>query len=166
MAEPVPQKNVAYTFRCPGLISQATFVAFQANPTLAAGDVKLMKDGGALANITTLPAAISSGKQLTVALSQTEMNCDELIIVFSDVAGAEWADLCITIRPEELIEPTAVPVWPTTKSKVLGWLLATTRNKRLTTATTDKVRNDADGADIATATLADDGTTFTRGEYS
>lgn len=166
MPDPVPQKNVAFTFRLPGLISQATPTGFQANPTLAAGDVKLMKDGGALANITTLPVAISSGKQLTVALSAAEMNCDELLVVFSDVAGAEWCDCIVTVRPEEVAEPTAMFAWPTTKSGILAWLGATTRNKRVTTATTDRVRNNADSADIASSTVSDDGTQLTRGKYT
>ena len=63
-------------------------------------------------------------------------------------------------------EPGSAP--PATASIVamLHWVFTLARNKRLTTATTDKVRNDADSGDVGTATISDDGTTFTRGEYA
>lgn len=63
-------------------------------------------------------------------------------------------------------EPSSVPTWPITLAEALGWQTALARNKRTTTSSADTVRNDADGADIGSATLSDDGTTFTRGEYS
>jgi hypothetical protein len=39
-------------------------------------------------------------------------------------------------------------------------------NKQTVTATTLKLRNDADDADLYTQTLSDDGTTATRGKAS
>ena len=53
----------------------------------------------------------------------------------------------------------------TLKDKI-NWIFALLRNKRTTTATTDTLRNDADGADIATSTVSDDATTFTRTEWT
>jgi hypothetical protein len=72
---------------------------FKSNPTLAAGDVKISKDNGALANLATLPAVNpSSSKVVDVALSGTEMNADKVTIIFSDqTSPPEWADLAITI---------------------------------------------------------------------
>ena len=65
--------------------------AFQANPTLAAGDVKISKDGAAEANIGTLPTVSpAAGKQVKVSLSATEMTATVVMVRFEDVAGAEW----------------------------------------------------------------------------
>jgi hypothetical protein len=73
--------------------------SWQANPTLAAGDVQISKDGGALANLTTLPVVTpASSKLVKVTLSQTECNADNLIVIFSDAAGAEWCDLTINLQ--------------------------------------------------------------------
>lgn len=47
----------------------------------------------------------------------------------------------------------------------ISWLYALFRNKTLTTATLLTLRNDADNADIAKATLSDDATTFTKAEF-
>jgi hypothetical protein len=92
----IPLRAVAYTFEV-ALVSQADAKLLQANPTLAAGDVKISKDGGALANITTLPTAIGAGKLVTVTLSQAEMTADRIAVIFSDQAGAEWCDLQMEI---------------------------------------------------------------------
>lgn len=72
---------------------------WQSNPTLAAGDVKISIDGGALANLTTLPAVTpASSKLVKITLSQAETNGDNLTIIFSDAAGAEWCDLTINLQ--------------------------------------------------------------------
>jgi hypothetical protein len=47
----------------------------------------------------------------------------------------------------------------------LEWLVALSRNKITQTATVQSLRNDADSADVASAAVSDDGTTFTRGEF-
>lgn len=72
---------------------------FKSNPTLAAGDVKVVKDGGATANITTLPSAgPASSVFITVALSATEMTADVVSISFIDqTSPKEWSDLFISI---------------------------------------------------------------------
>lgn len=72
---------------------------FKSNPTLAAGDAKVSKDGGALANLTTLPAvAPASSVCVTVTLSATEMNGDYVTIVLIDqTAPKEWCDVLISI---------------------------------------------------------------------
>ncbi len=81
------------------LVSQGTGSAFQANPTLATGDAKISLDGGALNNLGTLPVvAPASGKAVKIVLSQAETNADNLVIIFSDAAGAEWADQIIHIQ--------------------------------------------------------------------
>ena len=48
----------------------------------------------------------------------------------------------------------------------LNWLFALARNKGTQTNSTKTLRNDADSGNIATSTVSDDGTTFTRNEWS
>jgi hypothetical protein len=93
-----PKKNAAYTFYV-SLVSQANTKVMQSNPTLAAGDVKVSTDGGALANLATLPVVTpASSKAVKVDLSASEMNGDNVVIIFSDAAGAEWCDLAIDLQ--------------------------------------------------------------------
>lgn len=55
-------------------------------PTLVTGDVKISKDGGALANIATLPDTYV-GKRLQVALATAELEAAQISIVFEDQGG-------------------------------------------------------------------------------
>lgn len=74
---------------------------FVDGPTLATGDVKISKDGGAFANLTTLPTVSPSGSSnVAVVLSATECDADDIVVMFSDQAGAEWVDLRIEIETE------------------------------------------------------------------
>jgi len=93
-----PKKNVAYTFDT-ALTSQANRPQFQNTPTLAAGDVQVSKDGGALANIAALPT--STGRVVHVALTAAEMNADRVAVLFRDVAGAEWDDQLWSLQTVE-----------------------------------------------------------------
>jgi len=81
------------------LVSQANTKIFKANPTLAAGDVKITIDDGAPANLGTLPAVDGDfTKRVKVTLSQAETNGDNLTVIFSDAAGDEWCDLTVNIH--------------------------------------------------------------------
>lgn len=62
-------------------------------------------------------------------------------------------------------QPSAAPAATTTLRAMLGWLFTLARNKILQTSSTQTLRNDADSADIATAGVSDDGTTFEREEW-
>jgi hypothetical protein len=98
MATYVPAKRATELIFYMGLVSQSTG-QFQANPTLAAGDVKVSKDGGALANLTTLPAVTpAASKMVKVTISSTEMTADNVTLIFSDAAGAEWDDVIVNIQ--------------------------------------------------------------------
>ena len=93
-----PKKNAAFIMYV-GLRDQADSNLFKANPTLASGDFKVSKDGGSLANLATLPTVTpASGKMVKISLSATEMNADNVTIVCSDAAGAEWADLIVNLQ--------------------------------------------------------------------
>lgn len=76
------------------------------------------------------------------------------------------AEVLDVLNVDTFAEPAAVPAATTTLQAMLHWIYTLARNERRTTATSDLVRNDANGATIGTATLSDDNTTFTRGEYS
>jgi len=102
-------KGQAYTFYIM-LLSQADKDIFQVNPTLAAGDVKVSIDGGALNNLATLPVVTPAGSKLVkVDLSAAEMNGDQICVVFSDQLGNEWCDWVETITP--LASSLAAQMW-------------------------------------------------------
>lgn len=93
-----PVKNEDFSIQI-GLEDYANPGNLKSNPTLASGDFKISKDGGALANLTTLPSvAPASSVCVTVTLSATEMNADYVTIVGIDqTAPKEWADILISI---------------------------------------------------------------------
>lgn len=90
------QKGVALTFDMVLLTAGTT--TWKTTPTIAAGDFKVSKDGGALANLTTLPSESPAGSGIVaVALSATEMTADRVTVKAHDAAGAEWDDNGVTI---------------------------------------------------------------------
>lgn len=93
-----PKKNTAFIIYVT-LSAQANATAFQSSPTLAAGDFKVSIDGGALANLATLPTVTpAAGKIVKISLSASEMNGDNICVIGSDAAGAEWRDIFINIQ--------------------------------------------------------------------
>lgn len=76
----------------------------QTDPTLAAGDVKISKDDGALNNLNTLPDSTNADTNVLVTVSDTEAQCDQIIIRFVDAAGAEWEEQTHTFERELLNE--------------------------------------------------------------
>lgn len=82
-----------------GLVDQANTKLLKANPTIASGDFQVSKDGGAFANLTTLPSANpASGRAIMIDLSATEMTADNVVIQCVDAAGAEWCDLFVNLQ--------------------------------------------------------------------
>jgi len=105
------------------LEDQANAGLMKANPTLAAGDVKISIDGGAFANLGTLPAATpASGVAIKVTLSQAETNGDHLTIAFIDAAGAEWYDLFVHITPVTATRGLAGTALPAAAADAAGGL--------------------------------------------
>lgn len=94
---PLPVRAVAYKFEM-GLIDQSNTKLLKSNPTLASGDAKVAKDDGALANLTTLPYSTNTDRRVEVALSATEMTADNVSVIMSDAAGAEWCDQFVNIQ--------------------------------------------------------------------
>jgi len=99
MASYVPPKiNTAFEFYV-SLEDQANAGLFKASPTLAAGDVKVATGDGAPANLATLPVVDADfTKRVKVSLSAGEMNGDNVTVIFSDAAGAEWYDLTVNLQ--------------------------------------------------------------------
>lgn len=91
-----PVKGAKYTFFT-SLVSQADTDVFKTSVTLAAGDVKVSLDGNAFADITVLPSEIGTTGVLGVGLEAAEMEADIVVVLFHDVAGAEWQDKLVTI---------------------------------------------------------------------
>ncbi|NLX22661.1 MAG: hypothetical protein GXY55_13485 [Phycisphaerae bacterium] len=89
-------------------------------PTLAAGDVKVSKDYGALASIATLPSESPPGSGLLqVDLSADEMNADAVTVIFHDAAGDEWDDCVVSLYPSATaLGVTAVVVCPVAEDGV------------------------------------------------
>lgn len=98
MATYVPAKVSTQFVFFVSLVSQANTKLMQVNPTIAAGDFKVSIDGGALANLGTLPTVTpAAGSMVKITLSTTEMAGANATVVCSDAAGAEWCDLTINI---------------------------------------------------------------------
>lgn len=92
-----PIRGSSFTFYI-SLVSQADTDIFKTTVTLAAGDVKVSKDGGAFANVATLPTEIGTSGVLSCPLSSAEMTADIITVKFCDAAGDEWQDAFIEIR--------------------------------------------------------------------
>lgn len=70
------------------------------------------------------------------------------------------------IWDEAMTETTGAPAVTGSFRDALKWMFALSRNKITQTSTTTTLRNDADAGDLATSTVSDDATTYTRGEWS
>lgn len=112
----VPRKNQAYVLRTT-LVSQADANLMQDPPTLAAGDVEVSTDGGALAASTNAPVTNPVGSVVAeVTLTAAEMNGDVIVVFWHDAAGAEWQDQTWILHPSD----DTLPVLSTEIAAVAG----------------------------------------------
>ena len=91
MAE--PKKGVAYEFyvSLTDLFDPQFFIV---NPTIAAGDFKISKDGVAFVNLATLPVVTPVGSSsVKINLSSTEMDADKVVVKGKDLSGDQWGDI-------------------------------------------------------------------------
>lgn len=93
-----PVKNEDFIISI-ALADMAVSGSFKSNPTIAAGDFKVDKDGAGLTNLATLPAVEPAGTVLVkVTLSATEMDADRVSLVGIDqTVPKEWADFVLSI---------------------------------------------------------------------
>lgn len=93
-----PKRGVAFKMYV-GLVDQSNTKLLKANPTIASGDFQISKDGGAFANLATLPSANpASSRAVMIDLSSSEMTADNVVIQCVDAAGAEWCDQIINLQ--------------------------------------------------------------------
>lgn len=93
-----PKRGVAFKMYV-GLVDQSNTKLLKANPTIASGDFQISKDGGAFANLATLPSANpASSRAVMIDLSSSEMAADNIVIQCVDAAGAEWCDQLINLQ--------------------------------------------------------------------
>ena len=133
------RKNVATNFDAP-LVDSASRPNYKSSATLAAGDVKVIKDGGGPANITALPNEIGTTGVYRFSLTASEMNATTIAVVGVDVAGSEWDPLTIVLH-------TAI-------ADELHLAKAALANKREHTIATgvDVIKDDDDSTTIRTLT--------------
>jgi hypothetical protein len=85
---------------------------------------------------------------------------------FNDLSAAsvnaEMLDVLVTDTHAEVTIPAATA----SIKDMIHYTFSRVRNKTTQTATTLTLRNDADSGDLGSATVSDDGTTFTKGEES
>lgn len=128
------------------------------------GDVLNFVDGTNAGRKTNITAWDNTTKFATVdpPLPVACDNTSGFELMVGPVSTAAAASLSAATVAEETSVPAAnAPIW-----KKINWMFAKTRNKMTQTATTQTLRNDADSATIGASTVSDDGTTFTRGEFS
>src|SRR5947209_2860152 len=80
--------NTAQAIRIPMVKRGVVDFAVSADWTPAAGDVKITKDGGAAANVATLPVAVTMGNGAVweFIFSATELQCASLVVTIVDAA--------------------------------------------------------------------------------
>ena len=92
-----------------GLVSKADTTELQVNPTIAAGDFQVSKDGGSFVNLATLPTVEPAGSEVVkLSLSAADMQADDVVIRAKDQAGNEWCTLLIDLQPTRLMVPGTV----------------------------------------------------------
>ena len=106
------------------------------------------------------------------------LECEVLAAVIYDswIAGTDTFDVNVTtlaaaaidsILDEPITEPSSIFAWASgTLRNIVAHLGALGSNKITQTATTQVLRNRADGANIASSTVSDDGTTGIRGSLT
>lgn len=104
------------------------------------------------------------------ALSGVVSDIQSAIAAGVEIGSSSLSDLRSAITANGVqrqgAEPTGVVGHTGTLAEKVDWLTALSRNKITQTAGVQTLRNDADTDTIASAVVSDDGTTFTRGEFS
>ena len=148
-----------------GAITAATFAAGAITATViadAAIDAATFAAGAITATVIA-DGAIDAATFAAGAIDATAIAANA--IGASELAADAVAEIADAVWDEAMVEPTAVPAVTGAMRAAIAWLLARDRNKLTQTATTTTLRNDADSGNVATSTVSDDGTTFTRGEW-
>ena len=158
---PWPVKNKAY--RAHFLLMNATGDPVTSGTGL---DCQVSKDGAAFAAAAATETEIGNGWYYC-DLTTTEMNADTVIMVLkSSTSGAKTAHLLV--HPVAIDELTGVPTFGAGGSGLeewMSWLGALSRNLMTQSASTTTLKKNDNTTTQATATVSDDGTTFTRAKF-
>jgi hypothetical protein len=110
-------------------------------------------------------ALATSANLESVAL--VTLNTNTVVNALNDISASDVnAQIVDVLTVDTFAEPSSVPPATSTLVDMIHWNFTVSRNKLEQTSTTTTLRNDADSANIATSTVSDNGSTFTRGEYS
>lgn len=92
--------GTAATIVFPLVVAGETNLAGSGDYTYAAGDIKISKDGGAAANPTNSPSALTmgNGSLWTLALTATEMEAKQVYITVVDAATKAVEDQVIVLE--------------------------------------------------------------------
>ncbi len=90
------RRNAATDFEIP-LIDSAGRPNYKSSATLAAGDIKVIKDGGAAVNISTLPTELGTTGVYRFTLTASEMDATLTTVVGVDAAGSEWDPVTVSL---------------------------------------------------------------------
>lgn len=92
------QKIFNFALESPAATSSDRFVTTAG--IFVAGDCKISKDNGALANTTNLPVQ-TSGAMYSLTLTAAEMQADDINILLVDQNGPVWRDLIMQITTRD-----------------------------------------------------------------
>lgn len=173
-----------WTYTTRELTSSANFNDIAATDIVSAGPINTL--AGAIVNVDTVDtcttntdmrgtngantvepdnagilAAITALNNLSLEELQTEL------AALNDISEAQVkAQVTEVVTVDPTAEPTSVPAANASMVDKLAYIFANQVNKIMQTSTTQTLRNSTDTANIATASVSDDGTTTTKGKSS
>ena len=173
--------HVAFTFTGSGAVS-ATVQVYTGTPQTGDNFARLGAPAGASmsADVAAVQTAVDGQNDLSAAQVNAEVDTalaeydaptkaemDAGFAGQNDLSAAQVnAEVADVMNTDAQAEPSSVPAANSSIASKISFMYAMARNRRTTTATTDTIRNDANSADIGSATVSDDGTTFVRDEFS
>ena len=116
-------------------------------------------------NVTGSVGSVASGGIASTSFASGAITAAAIATDAID-ADALAADAVTEIWAKAMTELTSVPGVTGTVLQALSWCFTVARNKITQTATTQTVYRDDGSTSLATSTVSDDGTTFTRGELA
>lgn len=123
----------------------------------------------AIGSVQLSAGAISIGKFAASALSAAVFSSNSIVgdtISASAFTNAKFAaNVFTSMWAVNCSEPTGVVSASATVLQAMSWMNTITRNKITQTSAAISIRNDADDATIASASVSDASSTFTRGEF-
>lgn len=137
------------------------------NPVVNAGTITFPTTA-TLASTTNITAGTVTTATNVTTVNGIANNAITAASIATDAIDADAlaADAVTEIWAKGCTEPTAVVAASPTVIAALSWLLTLSRNTLTQTSTTQIIKADDTTTTIATSTISDNGTTFTRGEFA